>query len=77
MILILGSVIAGYDIIAGAVLSVLDGKFLDKTVLILLSALIAFVFGAIVEGAALVLLFQLGGIFIATRRAHRMTALAP
>ena len=65
VILILGSVIAGYDIIAGAVLSVLDGKFLDKTVLILLSALIAFVFGAIVEGAALILLFQLGGIFIA------------
>lgn len=65
VLLIAGSLIAGYDIIAGAILAVLNGKFLDKTVLILLSAVIAFLFGAMVEGAALILLFQLGGIFIA------------
>lgn len=64
VMLIISSLIAGADIIAGAILAVMNGRFLDKTVLIMLSTVIAFIFGAAVEGAALVLLFQLGGIFI-------------
>ena len=64
VMLIVSALIAGADLLAGAILAVMNGRFLDKSVLVLLSTVIAFIFGAAVEGAALVLLFQLGGIFI-------------
>ncbi len=64
VLLILSVIIAGYDILAGAVLSVIEGKYLDRTVLLTLSAVLALCFGATVEGVALVLLYQIGTIFI-------------
>lgn len=64
VLLVLCSLIAGVDIIAAAVLEIMDTDYLGSSVLIVLSALIAFIFGAAAEGAALVLLYQLGGIFI-------------
>ena len=77
VMLIVSALIAGADLLAGAILAVMNGRFLDKSVLVLLSTVIAFIFGAAVEGAALVLLFQLGGIFISYAVVRtRMTALS-
>ena len=77
VMLIVSALVAGADLLAGAILAVMNGRFLDKSVLVLLSTVIAFIFGAAVEGAALVLLFQLGGIFISYAVVRtRMTALS-
>ena len=73
VLLILSALVAGYDILAGAVLSIIEGKYLDKTVLLTLSAVLAMAFGAVIEGTALVLLYQIGSIFIdyaCTRTRH-------
>ena len=56
VLLIVSVLVAGWDIAAGAVLSVLRGRYLDKTVLIALSVILALIFGFAVEGTALVLL---------------------
>ena len=73
VLLILSALVAGYDILAGAILSIIEGKYLDKTVLLTLSAVLAMAFGAVIEGTALVLLYQIGSIFIdyaCTRTRH-------
>ncbi len=73
VLLILSAVVAGYDILAGAVLSIIEGKYLDRTVLLTLSAILAMCFGANIEGTALLLLYQIGGIFVdyaCTRTKH-------
>ena len=64
VLLIVSAIVAGYDILAGAVLSIIDGKYLDKAVLLTLSAVLAMAFGAMIEGTALLLLYQIGNIFI-------------
>lgn len=64
VILVLCAVIAGYDIVAGAVLGVMRGDYLNQGVLVILACVLAFIFGAKIEGCALVLLYQLTGIFI-------------
>ena len=64
VLLILAVLIAGWDIAAGAVLSILKGRYLDKTVLVTLSVVLALIFGFSVEGTALVLLYQIGCIFV-------------
>lgn len=64
VLLIISAIVAGYDILAGAVLSIIDGKYLDRTVLLTLAAVLALCFGATVEGTALLLLYQIGGIFV-------------
>ena len=64
VLLIVSVLIAGWDIAAGAVLSVMRGRYLDKTVLITLSVILALIFGFAVEGTALVLLYQIGCLFV-------------
>ena len=64
VLLIISVLIAGWDIAAGAVLSVMRGRYLDKTVLITLSVILALIFGFAVEGTALVLLYQIGCLFV-------------
>lgn len=61
---VLSVLVGGVDIIAGAVLSIMRGQYFDKCVLIILTAIIAFVIGESVSAVALVLLFQIGGVFI-------------
>ena len=64
VLIIVSVLVAGWDIAAGAVLSVMRGRYLDKTVLITLSVILALVFGFAVEGTALVLLYQIGCLFV-------------
>ena len=64
VILVLCAVIAGYDIVAAAILGIVRGDYLNRGMLIILAAVLAFVFGARIEGCALVLLYQITGIFI-------------
>lgn len=64
VMLIASAVISGYDIAAATVLSVIKGRYFDKCVLILIAAAGAFALGMYTEGAALVLLFQLGASMI-------------
>lgn len=64
VILVLCSIIAGYDIIAVAVLGILRGDYLNRGVLITLACVLAFIFGAKIEACSLILLYQITGIFI-------------
>lgn len=64
VILALCALVAGYDVIAATILGILKGDYLNKDLLVFLAAVLAFVFGAKIEGCALVLLYQISGIFI-------------
>ena len=64
VILVVCALAGGYDIVALAVLEALRGDYLNRGVLITLATVLAFAFGAAIEGAALVLLYQITGIFI-------------
>lgn len=64
ILLILSAVVAGYDILAAAVLAVMEGRYFDNCVLITAVAVIAFGIGQSGEAAALILLFQLGGVLL-------------
>jgi Cd2+/Zn2+-exporting ATPase len=61
VMLIVSAVIAGYDMIAAAVLAAMNRHYMDKCILILAAAVLTIALGRSAEGAALVLLFQLGG----------------
>ena len=64
VILVLCAFIAGYDVIAAAVLGIMRGDYLNSGALVIIAALLAFIFGAEIEGCALILLYQITGIFI-------------
>lgn len=64
ILLIISGLAAGIDVLAAAVLSVMDRRFTDRSVFISLAAVIAFAFGAGTDGAAMLLLFRLGLVFI-------------
>ena len=64
VILVLCALIAGYDVIAAAVLGIMRGDYLNSGALVIIAALLAFIFGAEIEGCALILLYQITGIFI-------------
>lgn len=64
LLLIAAALAAGYDMLAGAVLSIMHGAYFDRTVLIAAAALIAFCIGQPVEAAALVLLYQTAAMLI-------------
>lgn len=61
VMLIISAVLSGYDMAAAAIRAVILRNYYDKCVLILTAAVLTFAFGQSAEGAALVLLFQLGG----------------
>ncbi len=64
VILALCALLAGCDIVAGAVLDIMRGDYLNRGLLITLAAVLGFAFGAAIEGCALVLLYQISGVFI-------------
>ncbi len=60
ILLVLTAVLAGYDIILQAVESVESGNFIATPVLLVLVTVLSFCIGFGIEGAALVLLYQIG-----------------
>ena len=64
VILIACALIAGFDVIAAAVLGVLRRDYINRDLLTLAAAVLAFIFSAQIEGCALLLLYQITSIFI-------------
>ena len=60
LLLAIDSALAGYDIIIKAIDSVENGDFLAQPVVVVLIAVLAFFVGFAIEGAALILLYQIG-----------------
>lgn len=60
ILLVLSTVIAGYDIILNAAHEVENGNYLETPVLVSLITVLAFFINFKIEGAALVLLYQIG-----------------
>ena len=70
VLLVIAAGIAGYDIILSAVKEVESGRFLSTPVILVLIAVIAFFIGFPIEGAALVLLYQIGMILLNFAKEH-------
>ena len=64
VILAAAALVAGCDVIISAVFGVMRGDWLNRELLTCAAALLAFLFGAAVEGCALILLYQIAGVFI-------------
>ena len=64
VLLVVSAVLAGYDIILKAAQNVVDGNYLETSVVVSLITIIAFFINFEIEGAALVLLYQIGVILI-------------
>ncbi len=74
ILLVLVSVIAGYDIILSAVDAVEGGSFFDTPVIVVVTAVLAFFIGFGIEGAALVLLYQIGMLLLRFAKDHTKKA---
>lgn len=74
VLLVLASVFAGYDIIMKAVTAVEGGSVFDTSVVVLVAAVLAFFIGFGIEGAALVLLYQIGTLLLNYTREHTRKA---
>lgn len=74
ILLVLVSVVAGYDIIPDAVDAVESGNFLDTSVIVLVTAVLAFFIGFGIEGAALVLLYRIGTLLLNYVKDHTRKA---
>lgn len=74
LLLVLAAVLAGYDIILSAVDSVESGNFLDTPVIVVVTAVLAFFIGFGIEGAALVLLYQIGMLLLNYAKDHTRKA---
>jgi len=64
VLLIVSALAAGYDIIAGALLALLERRWLDKCVVVLVAVVIAFAIGQSTDGAAIALMFQMGWMLL-------------
>lgn len=73
-LLVLSAGIAGYDIILKAVDAVLNGDYVASPVLLLLISIIAFFVGFATEGAALILLYQIGLLLLNFTKEHTKRA---
>ena len=71
---VLASVLAGYDIIVKAISAVESGRFVDTPVIVVVTAVLAFFIGFGIEGAALVLLYQIGTLLLKYAREHTRKA---
>ena len=60
LLMILSAVIAGYDIVIGAVKNLLKGRVFDEYFLMSFAAIAAFLIGEAEEGAAVFLLYRIG-----------------
>ena len=74
LLLVLASVLAGYDIIMKAVEAVEGGDFVATPVVVVVTAVLAFFIGFGIEGAALVLLYQIGMLLLKYARDHARKA---
>ena len=74
LLLVLASVLAGYDIIMKAVEAVEGGDFTATPVIVVVTAVLAFFIGFGIEGAALVLLYQIGMLLLKYVREHTRKA---
>ena len=70
LLLALTAALAGYDIILAAVDSVENGEFLTQPVIVVFAAVLSFVIGFAIEGAALVLLYQIGSLLLNFAKDH-------
>lgn len=64
IILVLSAAVAGYDVVLDAVNSIQNGSYFATSVIISFVALISFIIGFAYEGAALFILYQIGGLLI-------------
>ena len=64
LLLVISAVIAGYDIFLSAVDSIAVKKYFSPGIVVLFSAVLAFVVGYPLEAAVMVIIFQLSGILI-------------
>ncbi len=74
LLLVLASVLAGYDILMKAVEAVESGDYTAAPLIVGVTAVLAFFIGFGVEGAALVLLFQIGMLLLKYAREHTRKA---
>ncbi len=74
ILLVLSAVLAGYDIIRKAVDAILNGDYFAAPVLLLLISVIAFFIGFATEGAALILLYQIGLLLLNFTKEHTKRA---
>ena len=74
LLLVLSAGIAGYDIILNAVDAVLNGDYVAAPVLLLLISILAFFVGFATEGAALILLYQIGLLLLNFTKEHTKRA---
>ncbi len=74
LLLALSAALAGYDIILRAVDSVESGKFFDTPVMVVLIAVFSFFIGFAIEGAALILLYQIGVLLLNFAKEHTKRA---
>lgn len=74
LLLVLASVLAGYDIIMKAVEAVEGGDYTAAPVIVVVTAVLAFFIGFGIEGAALVLLYQIGMLLLKYVREHTRKA---
>ena len=74
LLLVLASVLAGYDILMNAVEAVEGGDYTATPLIVGITAVLAFFIGFGVEGAALVLLYQIGMLLLKYAREHTRKA---
>jgi Cd2+/Zn2+-exporting ATPase len=74
LLLVLTAILAGYDVILDAVRSVESGDYVDTPVIVVLTSTIAFFIGFGIEGAALILLYQIGMLLLNYAREHTRKA---
>lgn len=64
IVLVLAAAAAGYDLVLDAVENVTGGNYFATSVIISFVALVSFIIGFAVEGVALIILYQIGGLLI-------------
>lgn len=74
LLMALACVLAGYDIILKAVEAVEGGDYTAAPVVVVVAAVLAFFIGFGIEGAALVLLYQIGTLLLNYAREHTRKA---
>lgn len=74
LLLVIAAGLAGYDIILKAVDAVMNGAYFDAPVLLILISVLAFFVGFAAEGAALLLLYQIGLLLLNFAKEHTKRA---
>ena len=70
ILLVLSAVAAGYDIVLQAMSSIEEGEYFSVPVVVVFIALLSYFIGFAIEGAALVLLYQIGLMLINYAQEH-------